>query len=568
MAQAMEEDTPKALSVNVLHITNEARMTYGLRHQDYQRYRKHCTHRISRLRQLLHLSQSMKKKDTKRKDLPAVVEDSRYLELILYEAERAWAYAMELKQESESSLGTRKHHHAINKLKRAYQHADTLYQLSTQVSVHRLDALTMKAYAMTIKGYYLTEKERWKDALDLFLAARGVYEALTQTGQGVHQEALYCAAMDGLEPHLRLCAYRLKIDTSQGIHTVLATGTTLPPALETELESVQHTHRVVPVEMTWRATSFAIKDTMVADAIARAQEKAQQHKNLPTSSDALDAMLLHWTLAEKAARKSLQHHQEVAAKVTCSKSNTIGQEVSWVHGFSVYHLHAHSIQHRLAQISTLQGCGEEKQVIQFYDGILKSLGTLRQHCRIEDDAFYMELDTLTHYYKASRCLSVADMYAKEARAPEAIALYQRARVYTVQAKQSLQQVRHFQDTLLTVQDTDLAAIDQHLRTHIAKTQALWSLAHPEAQTDITHQMESLTLEGKTSALLDRLEEYPSLPARTAGAPCLVEFPPRLQPVACKPIYFDLAANQIQYPDALADKVGRAKKGWSFFGFGQ
>ena len=53
------------------------------------------------------------------------INDSKYLLIPLFQAERAWAYAMQLKQDVNSNL--RKKFHLINRLKKAMKF--TLYQL-------------------------------------------------------------------------------------------------------------------------------------------------------------------------------------------------------------------------------------------------------------------------------------------------------------------------------------------------------------------------------------------------------------------------------------------------------
>jgi hypothetical protein len=62
----------------------------------------------------------------------------------VYDTERAWAYAMELKQESTNSLETRKHHHLTKRLKRAAQHAEKLVTLCEQNTVDARTVLDAK----------------------------------------------------------------------------------------------------------------------------------------------------------------------------------------------------------------------------------------------------------------------------------------------------------------------------------------------------------------------------------------------------------------------------------------
>jgi len=49
------------LSINVLQVITEERNMHGLRHQDYQRYRRYCTQKIHNLRKFLKLTQGKKR---------------------------------------------------------------------------------------------------------------------------------------------------------------------------------------------------------------------------------------------------------------------------------------------------------------------------------------------------------------------------------------------------------------------------------------------------------------------------------------------------------------------------
>jgi signal recognition particle subunit SRP68 len=46
--------------MNVLEIITEERNMHGLRHHDYQRYRRYCTKKIHNLRKFLKLTQGKK----------------------------------------------------------------------------------------------------------------------------------------------------------------------------------------------------------------------------------------------------------------------------------------------------------------------------------------------------------------------------------------------------------------------------------------------------------------------------------------------------------------------------
>jgi len=79
--------------------------------------RQYCTQKIERLRHKLNLTQANKKKF---KSVPLTVRNTRsfrHLYIPLFEAERAWSFAMQLKRESIEE--PRKKRHLIRRLRRA-----------------------------------------------------------------------------------------------------------------------------------------------------------------------------------------------------------------------------------------------------------------------------------------------------------------------------------------------------------------------------------------------------------------------------------------------------------------
>jgi len=53
--------------------------------------------------------------------------------------------------------------------------------------------------------------------------------------------------------------------------------------------------------------------------------------------------------------------------------------------------------------------------------------------------------------------------------------------------------------------------------------------------------------------VDRLQDYCEDPALTTKQPNIFKLPPDFEPIPCKPLFFDLAFNQIEFP-SLDDKL--------------
>ncbi|CAO3698053.1 unnamed protein product [Rhizopus microsporus] len=514
-------------------------MTYGLRHQDYQRYREYCTNRVRRLRQILNLSQSNDKKVNVCKPLPKEFHDNRYLQLYVYETERAWAYAMELKQESANSMETRQRHHLVKRLKRAAQHASFLYDLCEQQTVDSKTVFDVKAYAALMKGYLLFEQQQWKGAIDQFVEARAIYELFAQYNSNAQQEALYYAAIDEIDPNIRFCAYRLQMGTHDAESVAKAHPRTNELNQElsklVEDQSDSWTGRVVE----WHGREFTIKSKALSEAVARAEKE-----NV-------------WTESEKMVKRALKENQEATAKVTSTKSEKTSNDLKYLFTFVEYHVFASLIRRSLSQLD--ENKEKHEQMIKLYDDILKNIECIWELPFVKDDiSFDSELNTLTLYYKGCRCVQIAMIYETANKIPESLALYQRAQTYTVQAKQSLVQLGAFsKDALIQVTEQDIQQLDQTIRTGIWKARAAWHLEHENES--ITDRMSQLNL--NNDLLIDHLDTYPSHIHR------LVEFPPTFQPVSCKPFYFDLAANYIKYPEqSIEERTGKTASGiWGLFG---
>ncbi|VDN24228.1 unnamed protein product [Gongylonema pulchrum] len=160
-------------TLSILQLIKDAQQKHGLRHGDYQRYRGYCARRIRRIRRSLgftHLHKGVPKHSAKffqRKLVTEVVTEQRYLQTALFDAERNWAFAMQLKQEMGEDLHSRKRFHMIAKIRRAAKHSSILE--SVVRSCDRVDAVTRleaQAYNAWVNGSLRFEQKQWKGALD------------------------------------------------------------------------------------------------------------------------------------------------------------------------------------------------------------------------------------------------------------------------------------------------------------------------------------------------------------------------------------------------------------------
>ncbi|CAI7777671.1 unnamed protein product [Closterium sp. NIES-53] len=214
-ASADSKPLPRPLAFNVLHLIKTAQAQHGGRYGDYQRYRRYCSARLRRLFRSLRFLHGKGKYQRKSLE-PNTVTDVRHLHIPLFSAERAWAYAMELKQaisEAGSAAAAqaafaRKRAHLLRRLARAARWADGFSRLCAARADSKT-ALEAEAYASYMWGTVLMERETDFDAaLQKFSRARTVYEQLGRVGDV--EEQMECRQRaEEMEPSIRFCRYKM-----------------------------------------------------------------------------------------------------------------------------------------------------------------------------------------------------------------------------------------------------------------------------------------------------------------------------------------------------------------------
>ena len=150
----------------MLKIIKESQQQHGLRHLDYQRYITYCTRRIRRLRKTLHFVCGNMRRYQKREITIEDFTDSKFLLIPLFQSERAWSYAMQLKQESNTDK--RKKFRLINRLKKAVKFAKDLEKLSESLKCDARTKLEAQGYANLISGQFNFECQKWNESLNFF----------------------------------------------------------------------------------------------------------------------------------------------------------------------------------------------------------------------------------------------------------------------------------------------------------------------------------------------------------------------------------------------------------------
>jgi signal recognition particle subunit SRP68 len=197
----------QTFSVEVLKVIKEAQLQHGLRFADYQRYRTYCSRRLKRVRKTLHFTCGNMRRFQRRELTADDLVDSRFLLIPLFQAERAWAYAMQLKQESTSE--PRKRFHLLNRLRKAIKYAKELERLSGLNKCDARTKLEAQGYASILNGQFFFETEKWEKSLNCFGLAKKIYEKLSAALEGDDAQTYYLQKVEEIVPNIRYCNYNL-----------------------------------------------------------------------------------------------------------------------------------------------------------------------------------------------------------------------------------------------------------------------------------------------------------------------------------------------------------------------
>lgn len=208
-----------AFSLAILETIKQAQLSNGLRHGDYQRYRQYCSRRLRRIRQQLNFKFGKGKTFVPRditSTTPALSE--HHFALLLMNAERAWSYAMQIRQEEqqekeelgEDETNSRLKFHLVGRLTKAAKWSQDLVRLCQSTPSSDRMVLEAQAYAGLIQGQLELYREHWHVALGHFKTAEHVVSQLTTVLSNLQDQDLFTSILEkDIRPYLRYCEYNV-----------------------------------------------------------------------------------------------------------------------------------------------------------------------------------------------------------------------------------------------------------------------------------------------------------------------------------------------------------------------
>ncbi|XP_069023478.1 signal recognition particle subunit SRP68 [Embiotoca jacksoni] len=566
------------LGLEILQIIKESQQQHGLRHGDYQRYRGYCSRRLRRLRKTLGFKMGNRHKFVGKKVTVEMLSDNRYLLLVLMEAERAWSYAMQLKQEANTE--PRKRFHLMARLRKAAKHSEKLEKLCESSRVDAKTKLEAQAYTAYLTGMVEFELQEWKLAMEAFNKCKTIYEKLASAFTE-ELAVLYRQRVDEISPNIRYCAYNIgdqnAINDLMQMRLTGGVGGMMAEKLETLITQARTKKAATMSEVEWRGRTVPVKiDKARIFLLGLADNEAAiaQAANEETKEHLYETLLAECRDTIQAVREELKSEAKQRERVSDNDSGKVSN-LQFLHSYLTYIKLCTLVKRNESMAHTLQAKLKEPEadenkrgprpqdLIRLYDIILQSLAELSTLQGLEDDhTFQKEVSLKTLVYKAYRCFFIAQSYVLVKKWSEALVLYERVLKY---AKEVQSKAKSLNNILKDLPDVQELIAEVNAEKYSLQAAAI-------LDTDETAEVPSQQQVKDNTPLCDRLEVFRLDPTLVGKQPNLVQFPPDFQPIPCKPLFFDLALNHVAFPP-LDDKVEQKGKGGltgyikGIFGFG-
>ncbi|KAJ4444391.1 hypothetical protein ANN_06183, partial [Periplaneta americana] len=525
-------------------------------------YRGYCSRRIRRLRKVLRVTQG-DKRHFKRKDVTeSMLKDERYLYIPLMMAERAWSYAMQLRQEANTE--PRKKFHLISRLRKSN---------NIRFASSKCDARTKleaQAYVAWIHGSLHFELQLWKPAMENLKKAQVVYEKLAHA-LPEEEQPVYKSRVEELSPSLRFCAYN--IGDESAIDDLLQMRGHAQGDLLANLDSlmVQKQRRnEVLCDVNWRGHSIPVRPDRVRGFLLSEQQLDTSLKRAADNAakiSLLETLLMDCKDAIAAVRDELKTDPN-------TKNRAPGTPLTSLQHLLSYLMHirlTRTIQRNLLMVESAQcalsdkneGGGEGRRtrpqdLTRLYEIILQNYGELQQLPGLEDNLQYQqEIETKTKAYRAFRCFYIAQSLVGLRRWREGMALYQRAEQYVKEALGANNASQALDSKLCN----QLKTLKQDIEGQVFSAHAHSVLEGEGIQDEDggAVQVGTKTNYRSKKPLFERLGEYREDPSLVSRTPNVYKLPPDMRPIPCKPLFFDLAFNFVEFP-SLEDKTEAAAGG--------
>ncbi|EDV27923.1 uncharacterized protein TRIADDRAFT_52953 [Trichoplax adhaerens] len=511
--------------LEVLLVIKNAQNQHGLRHGDYQRYRKKA------------ITTEIASKDV------------RYLYLPLMCAERAWSYAMELKQLSNTEI--RKRFHLIRRMKKAVYYAKMLHELSDDEGYDARTKLEAQAYYSWMAANLNFELQLWDKSYELFSRAKKIYEELA--GILIESEAAtYSQRANEVAPNIRYCLFNLdesSADVKELMQLKNAPGGSdlLAAKINRTITQLREKQAATLHEVIWLGKKLPIVSEEIRVLVLRyhgLSEELARATDYDSRIDVYDGILMECKDALQILKDSLKSDASASAKNFHSRGESQALDLLSY----VSHLkYCITIERNIVMADSL----EERMQLPESTGSSKSKNKPTKPddlVRLYDIA--LQIDKI-YSSTVAKCYHVGLTYVFANKWHEAMALFEKTITRCSDAIERFKECEERKSQLYL----------QRLERFISMARGQKCVAHAKLLSG--DDLEGSTIESieqlRQQPLSERLDVYYSDPSTLTDKPNLVEFPPQFEPIPCKPLFFDIANNYVEFP-SLDHRMEQKKSG--------
>lgn len=530
-AEGPTEPTHEPFSLNVLSTVQAHRSLNGLRHNDHLRYKQYCTRKLRRLYVLLRFKHG--KGRYKQVAFPDNFQDSRWLYIPLVQAERAWAFGVQLKADNAAAAADnpRWRHRSVQRFAKAVIFA---HQLEAVCKAHcdQRTQLDAEAYAAFLEGNHCLEKEMWSEAKTKLLRCKKLCEHLSLAADQA-DGLLYRNQIQELTPMLRECRYNLgEVEDDDENKSKAATGAKVSQA----------------TGLSYRGQTVSIASEKVKSKVMKCLDMAKSLQASADSDETTGSVIEQYGQLSVEFGDALKeiHSEMIAAgadgatadwRITEAFTREVSVCTNVERNLILLRNHLATMDEIEATTSETRRQFRPEEGMRFCDLLKEDLASLSELPEASTDIE----EALSFYTKAVlnyRCLYLSLCHMSMGKPLEAAALLDMlsSRVDEEQADVDPKAFERLHGNFERIQ--------QRLPSRVAqwRCRVLVQLAKESAKTS------SKVAEAASAVIASK-------PTQDG----LAAFPPGFRDIPCKPLLFDLAFPAIEPPD-IDEILPKAKEG--------
>jgi len=389
-------------------------------------------------------------------------------------------------------------------------------------------------------------------------SAKAIYEKLAST-LNEDEAAVYQSRIDEIAPSLRYCAYNIG-DASAKQDLLNMRGQHGLTDLDDLINQTREQQAATLQEVEWRGRKMAVKQEKVRIFLLREQEFVEtelKDKEPDEQISAYESLLMDCKDAIQTLRDDLIEDPAFRNRQQASEGPVSGMH--FLYTYLTFMKCSKTIDRNYVLIEEMRKIvhGEKElekgkkpvkpqDLVRLYDSVIQNYNDVPQLAGLEEDlGLKQEMEAKIVYCKANKCYFIALTYMAGQKWAETRALFQRASAYANKVKN---------DTLLPeAMRKEMQALMQLIESKQFMAHAN-SILEAEGSSAPSDNAKAKVDAAKAAIpLLDRLDSYYEDPELTSGKPNLAPFPPAFEPIPCKPLFFDLAREHVEFPD-LEKKV--------------